>query len=78
MRVRVRNEMDNIKLNLDHQEAIIIKEALDRYYDLEKDVDDINEKTFDCQELKNVCELNDKIMEMYNDLVDKLKDINPY
>ena len=55
MKIKIKDEMNDIRLKLSHKEVVLIKNALSNL-NIE-DLDDLNLYLFDCQEYKNKEEL---------------------
>ena len=86
MKVKVKDEMDNIKIKANHLETILIKNALRCYLDdigiervygnIKEDISDINNETFDRLELRGVDDLEITIKKMISEIDSKIKDID--
>ena len=71
MKIKVKNEMDKIKLIVTHQELIIINRALESLDTNEINIDEINRELFDKDEFKNKNKLENK----YNKIVKKIQTV---
>ena len=87
MKIKVKNEMKKINLKLNHQELVLIREALNAYKEvieigekyIDADIiDNINNKLFDAQEFSSVNKLKNKLNKMLNKINKKLSKIYPY
>ena len=78
MKIKIKDEMDDIRLKVSHQELVILREALENFYSKEKDVEDINSKLFDKDEFKDEKELEIKIWKMFIKISKKLENIHQY
>jgi len=76
MKVKIKDEIDDIRLKLNHRELVLIKNAL---MNLEIDnLDNLNRYLFDCQEYENEKELEKDIKKMISKIHKKLFTINPW
>ena len=78
MEIKVKDEMDDIRLKVSHKELVIIKEALELFYSSKKDVKTLNNKLFDKDEFKNERKIEIKIWRMFVKIHKKLENIHPY
>jgi len=65
MKIKVKDEMDKIKINVTHKELVLISEALKNYYDEAKDTNSINDKLFDKDEFENSEEIDKEVWNMF-------------
>jgi hypothetical protein len=88
MKIKIKDEMNEINLKINHQELVLINEALkaykevidmgERYLDKIDIVDNINNKVFDAHEFKNVNKIKNKLSKMVKKISKKLSKIYPY
>jgi hypothetical protein len=78
MKVKIKDEITDIRLKLTHQELVLINEALLEYKNNSKPIDMINPLLFDCQEFESEESINKKIWSMCVKTTKKLSKINTY
>ena len=83
MKIKVKDEMNNIKLKCNHKEVVLINEALNCLKDLIASSEnnfykDLNNKLFDRDEFENNGEVIFDIYKMLDKLQNELKEIYPY
>jgi hypothetical protein len=78
MKIKIKDEITDIKLKLTHQELVFINEALMEYYNIRKSIDEINPLLFDCQEFDSSESIDKKIWSMCVKTTRKLSKINVY
>jgi len=76
MKIKIKDEMNDIRLKLSHKEVVLIKNALSNLNT--EDLDDLNLYLFDCQEYKNKEELEKDIEKMSRKMYNKLNKIIPW
>jgi len=74
MKIKIKDEMEDIRLTLKHRELVLIKEALEHINinSLYK----INNKLFDCQEYNNLTEIFRDAIDMHSKIEKKLDKID--
>ena len=83
MKIKVKDEMDNIKLKCKHKEVVLINEALNCLKDLIVSSEnnfykDLNSKLFDRDEFENNGEVIFDIYKMLDKFQNELKEIYPF
>jgi len=78
MKIKIKDEMNDIRLKVSHQELVILREALDYYYYEPKDIEIFNNELFDKDEFKDEKELEIKIWKMFIKISKKLENIHQY
>jgi len=78
MKIKIKDEMNDIRLKVSHQELILILDALEEY-DYDKiEVDDINRNLFDKDEFEDNDAVGQKLFKMIKKICCKLENINPW
>jgi hypothetical protein len=79
MKVRVKDEMDEIILKVNHKELVLISEAL-YWYIPRRDckIEELNDKLFDKDEFKDLFDVDNKVTKMANKILRVLSKINPW
>jgi len=78
MKIKKINDIDNIELRLNHEELILIKEALLTISCADIDIEILNDSLFDKDEFKNSSKVYEKIEKMLKKINKKIKNIYPY
>ena len=78
MKIKIKDEMDDIQLNVSHKELVVVLDALEKYNYDKVDIEEINNKVFDKDEFDNNEVLRNKIYKMIAKISNKLNKIYPY
>jgi hypothetical protein len=78
VKIKVKDEMDKIKINVSHKELVLISEALRNYHDEAKDTNSINDMLFDKDEFENSAEIDKEVWEMFLKIYKVLDNIYVY
>jgi len=82
MKIKVKDEMNNIKLKLNHQELFLIGVAVGNLLNEIKyktiDVKMYNHNLFDAQEFEDEYQVKSKVNKMVEELQEVLNKIHPY
>ena len=82
MKIKIKDEMDNIKVTLSHKELVLLKEAMICILDTKNrnnkniDLDILNQELFDKDEYENSIDVEKDISDIYFTIKRTLKDIN--
>jgi len=75
--IKINHEIDSFKLDVSHKELLFIREALGRIDTSIYSLDKINDMVYDCDEFKDMGEVNKLIKKMLKKLK-VLDHIHPY
>ena len=79
MKIKIKDEINDIKLNVTHKELVIIEEALVAYYtSSNKDIENINTILFNRHNFIDEETLNSKIWSMFTKIHKKRSKIKVY
>jgi len=78
MKIKIKDEMDDIRLKVSHQELLLILDALEEYDYDKVDIEEINYKLFDKDEFLDNDSLGKQLYRMIKKIRCKIEDINPW
>jgi len=78
MKIKIKDEMNDIRIKLSHKELVILKEALYSYNILNDDIKDLNVQLFDKDEMRDSTDVERVVFKMYSKIQNKLLEINPF
>jgi len=78
MRIKIKDEMDKIKITFTHRELVLLKEYLLNPDKSLTNTNEINDMLFDRDEITAVWEPRETVYEMGVKIADKLDKINVY
>ena len=78
MKLKVKDQMDKIKLNVSYDELFLIQEALKTLSIKGLGVTEYNIQVFDRQEVKSKSQIDNKISDLVNTIEDGTDDIYPF
>jgi len=78
MKIKVKDEMNDIRIKISHKELVILKEALYSYNILNDDIKDLNVQLFDRDEMRDSTDVERTVLKIYSKIQNKLLEINPF